>query len=311
MKLVSVIIPCYKDSKTLCRAINSVIAQSHKPIEIIVINDCSPETKIIEKYLKKYPRIKYLYNKRNLGLAASRNKGIQLAKGEIVAFLDADDEYHRDKIRIQLEYIKENTAVTCEVLNILPSGQSYSKAGPDRLIIKPREIMFSNKLNGAGLLCKKKLILSIGGFNPNLKSCEDYDLWLRLLSSGIKVNVISQPLYLYYFNSEGLSKNIIDISMWELRVIQQYASSMDLKWQNNFDYILAIFIWLIRHLHRSEEARNMELKEETLKNGILLKNFPILKSLFYVVGYLRICLFFILFKKHVLPNSLFKKLNEA
>jgi glycosyltransferase involved in cell wall biosynthesis len=54
MKLVSVIIPCYKDSKTLCRAINSVVAQSHKPIEIIVINDCSPETKIIEKYLNKF-----------------------------------------------------------------------------------------------------------------------------------------------------------------------------------------------------------------------------------------------------------------
>ena len=111
MKLVSVIIPCYKDSKTLCRAINSVVAQSYKLIEIIVINDCSPETEIIEKYLRNYPRIKYFYNKKNLGLAASRNKGIQLAKGEIVAFLDADDEYHPDKIKIQLEYLEENTVV--------------------------------------------------------------------------------------------------------------------------------------------------------------------------------------------------------
>jgi|LakMenEpi03Aug12_release.lakeMendotaPanAssembly.Ray.scaffolds.fasta_scaffold304744_2 glycosyltransferase involved in cell wall biosynthesis len=311
MKLVSVIIPCYKDSKTLCRAINSVIAQSYKPIEIIVINDCSPETKIIEKHLKKYPRIKYFCNKENLGLAASRNKGIQIAKGEIVAFLDADDEYHPDKIKIQLEYLKENTAVTCEVLNILPSGKSYSKLGPDRSIIKPREIMFSNKLNGAGLLCKKKMILGIGGFNPNLKSCEDYDLWLRLLSSGANVNVVSKPLYLYYFNSEGLSKNIIDISKWELRVVQQHASSMDLKWQNNFDYILAIFIWLIRHLFRSEEAGNLELRNETLKNGILLSTFPILKSLFYIIGYLRICFFFAMFKKYVLSNLPFKKLYET
>ncbi len=311
MKLVSVIIPCYKDSKTLPRAINSVVAQSYKPIEIIVINDCSPETKIIEKYLKKYPRIKYFFNKKNLGLAASRNKGIQLAKGEILAFLDADDEYHPDKIRIQLEYLKENTAVTCEVLNILPSGQSYYKAGPDRSIIKPREIIFSNKLNGAGLLCKKKLILSIGGFNPNLKSCEDFDLWLRLLSSGIKVKVISKPLYLYHFNPEGLSKNIRDISKWELRVIHQHVSGMDYNWQNNFDYILVIFIWLMKHLLRSEEAGNHELRKETLKNGILLNKFPILRSLFYIIGYLRICFLLILFKKYVLSNSLFKKLNEA
>jgi glycosyltransferase involved in cell wall biosynthesis len=303
MKLVSVIIPCYKDSKTLCRAINSVVAQSHKPIEIIVINDCSPETKIIEKYLKKYPRIKYFYNKKNLGLAASRNKGIQLAKGEIVAFLDADDEYHPDKIKIQLEYLKENTAVTCGVLNISLSGKRYYKLGHHPLIIKPREIIFSNKLNGAGLLCKKKMILSVGGFNPNLKSCEDFDLWLRLLSSGIKIAVVPEPLYSYYFNPEGLSKNIRDVSMWELTVIQLHVSRMDLRWQNNFDYVFIIFIWLIRHLYRSEERLNMKLRQETLKNGILLKNFPILKSLFYVIGYLRICLFFTFFRKYFLSNE--------
>ena len=311
MKLVSVIIPCYKDSKTLCRAINSVIAQSYKPIEIIVINDCSPETKIIDKYIKKYPRIKYFCNKENLGLAVSRNKGIQLAKGDIVAFLDADDEYHPDKIKIQLEYLEKNTAITCEVLNILPSGESYSKLGPDRSIIKPREIIFSNKLNGAGLLCLKKLILSVGGYNPNLKSCEDFDLWLRLLSSGIKVKVVSKPLYLYHFNPEGLSKNIRNISKWELRVIQQHASSMDLNWQNNFDYTLAIFIWLMKHLLRSEEAGNHELRKETLKSGVLLNKFSILRSLFYIIGYLRICFFFVLLKKYFLSNSLFKKLNEA
>ena len=311
MKLVSVIIPCYKDSKTLCRAINSVVAQSYKLIEIIVINDCSPETEIIEKYLQNYPRIKYFYNKKNLGLAASRNKGIQLAKGEIVAFLDADDEYHPDKIKIQLEYLEENTVVTCEVLNILPNGKSYSKLRSDRLIIQPREIMFSNKLNGAGLLCQKKLIISMGGYNPSLKSCEDYDLWLRFLSIGIKVNVISKPLYLYHYNSEGLSKNIRNISRWELRVIQQYTSNMDLKWKNNFNYILVMFVWLIRHLIRSEDTANLKLREDTLKNGILLNKSPILKGLFYTIGYLRICAFFTFFKKYIYSNLPFKKLNEA
>ncbi len=311
MKLVSVIIPCYKDSKTLCRAINSVVAQSYKPIEIIVINDCSPETEIIEKYLQNYPRIKYFYSKKNLGLAASRNKGIQLAKGEIVAFLDADDEYHPDKIKIQLEYLEENTVVTCEVLNILPNGKSYSKSRSDRLIVQPREIMFSNKLNGAGLLCQKKLILSMGGYNPNLKSCEDYDLWFRLLLSGIRVNVISKPLYLYHFNSEGLSKNIRNISRWELRVIQQYTSNKDLKWENNFNYILVMFVWLIRHLIRSEDTANIQLREDTLKNGILLNKSPILKSLFYTIAYLRICAFFAFLKKYIYSNLPFKKLNEG
>ena len=272
MKLVSVIIPCYKDSNTLCRAINSVVAQSYKPIEIIVINDCSPETEIIEEYIKKYPRIKYFYNKINLGLAASRNKGIHLAKGEIVAFLDADDEYHPDKIKIQLEYLKENTVVTCHVLNILPNGQRYSKSGPDRSIIKPLEIIFSNKLNGAGLLCQKELILRVGGYNPSLKSCEDYDLWLRLLSCGIRVNVISMPLYIYYFNPTGLSKNIRDISKWEFKVLRKYFKRHRKNNSPSSGELFILSSWIFKHLVRYELTRDPKLKELIIKNCKLLNN---------------------------------------
>ena len=83
MKLVSVIIPCYKDSQTLVRAIESVLKQTYQKIEIIVVNDCSPETELIERCLSAYPQVRYLCNSVNVGLAATRNNGLAMANGEI------------------------------------------------------------------------------------------------------------------------------------------------------------------------------------------------------------------------------------
>ena len=100
---VSVIIPCYNDALTLARAIDSVINQTYSNIEMVVVNDCSPQTALIEKCLSEYPQVRYLRNSENVGLAATRNNGLAIAKGELVAFLDADDEYLPDKIKLQVE----------------------------------------------------------------------------------------------------------------------------------------------------------------------------------------------------------------
>jgi len=91
---VCVIIPCYKDSSTLDRAIRSVYAQTRKVNEIIVVNDFSPETQEIEEILIRHPEIKYIKNIKNYGLAKTRNIGVKNSKSEIITFLDADDEIH-------------------------------------------------------------------------------------------------------------------------------------------------------------------------------------------------------------------------
>ena len=101
MQLVSVIITCYKDGATLERAIISVINQKYKAVEIIVVNDFSPETDLIDSIIENYKEIVYIRNDINKGLAASRNIGIEVASGEYIAFLDADDSWHIKKIEIQ------------------------------------------------------------------------------------------------------------------------------------------------------------------------------------------------------------------
>ena len=286
-KCVSVIIPCYKDSTTLGRAIGSVIGQSYSPIEIIVVNDCSPETELIEACLTRYPDVRYLRNSINVGLAKARNNGIAMANGEIIALLDADDEYHQDKIALQIEALEDNTVVTCGLVNIYPDGHQERSIKSPRLISRASELLYRNNLNGAGLLAPKDLILKYGGYDATMRSCEDFDLWLRLLSSGIKVKDIGLPLYLYYFNPAGLSKNIISISKWELQAIQLHATRMGAEWRSSWSYASVILVWLLRHLWRSELARNETLRLNTIENNHLLDDFPLVRAFCRTIGHYR------------------------
>ena len=287
---VSVVIPCYKDATTLARAIDSVINQTYPNIEIVVVNDCSPQTDLIEMCLREYPQVCYLRNSQNVGLAATRNNGLAMAKGELVAFLDADDEYLPDKIKLQVEALDENTVVTCGLINIYASGRRISKLRAARIFNNPSSLVYRNTLNGAGLLGPKHLLLKHGGFDTTLRSCEDYDLWLRLLSVGVTVKDIGQPLYLYYFNPLGLSKNANEISHWELETIKRHAVRMGYVWQGSYYYASAILFRLCCHLFRSELVKNETLRLQTIANIVLLDRFLFVQTFCRLIAYSRLML---------------------
>jgi glycosyltransferase involved in cell wall biosynthesis len=305
MKLVSVVIPCYNDAATLARAIDSVIKQTYVNIEIIVVNDCSPQTDLIEKCLSHYPQVCYLRNAVNIGLAATRNNGLNIASGEIVAFLDADDEYLPDKIKLQVEALDANTIITCGIVNVYPDGRHANNAGAPRMINNPNLLVYRNTLNGAGLLGPKYLLLQHGGYDVTLRSCEDYDLWLRLLSAGVTVKDIGQPLYLYYFNPLGLSKNVNEISQWELEVIKRHAARMGSVWQGSHHYASAVFLRLCIHLFRAELAKSKVLLSQTITNIAMLDKFPFIQAFSRLIAHAR--LMFILAMLFRFKNKLFAK----
>ena len=288
MNLVSVIIPCYKDSLTLAKAIESIINQTYANIEIIVVNDCSPETLAIEAISRNYPNVNYFRNKINIGLAATRNKGIEIAKGNIVAFLDADDEYLPDKIKLQVDALDENTVITCGLVNIYPNERRVNSARSSRIFNSPNSLIYRNTLNGAGLLAPKHLLLQYGGYDVTLRSCEDYDLWLRILSAGVTVKDIGQPLYLYYFNPLGLSKNISEISRWELEVIKRHAARMGLDWRKSYHFASAALFRLCIHLFRGELAKNKVLLSQTITNIAMLDEFPFTQAFCRLIAHLRL-----------------------
>ncbi len=299
MYQISVIIPCFSDSATLKRSLDSILSQTCTVNEIIVVNDASPETIEIEKILFNYPTVVYIKNNNNKGLAASRNIGVNAAAGNIISCLDADDDHHPQKIEAQIALFSPNIAISCQV------AQIGNEVGVNRIKIYPSNWKFSihkksaplikrNTLTGASLLMEKKLFLSIGGYDESLRSCEDFDLWLRLLDAGIPVLSIKLPLYLYRINESGLSRNYLNISKWEIEVLRKY---LDGKKSSKIYAKYIYFIWLIKHLVRYEECKNPILLENTIKNIELINESAVFKFTFILILKLRMACLFQLIKK--------------
>ena len=110
MDLVSIIMPYFKKKKYINQAIDSVIKQTYKNFELIIIYDDEnkEDLNFLKKIIKKDKRIKLYINKKNLGVGRSRNKGIKLSKGSLIAFLDSDDLWTRNKLKRQIFFMKKN-----------------------------------------------------------------------------------------------------------------------------------------------------------------------------------------------------------
>lgn len=210
---VSVIIPCYKDSATLGRALDSVYAQTYCVDEIIVVNDASPETAAIKLVLQSYPLVLYLENPVNIGLAATRNVGVRKASSDIITFLDADDALHTQKIELQLQLYKEGRVVACTTERVSDDSEwfervSYNNSVPYRKISMSIKSLIRNNITGASMMISRELFNSMGGYDESLLSCEDFDFWLRLLNHGVEIFDVKLPLYFYVINPKGLSSNL-------------------------------------------------------------------------------------------------------
>lgn len=299
---ISVIVPCFKDSATLKRSLDSIFSQTYTVNEIIVVNDASPETLEIEAILSTYPTVLYIKNNNNKGLAASRNIGVNAATGDIISFLDADDELHPQKIEAQIALFNATEAISCQVARI------GNEVGINKIKLYPTDWRFSihrksahlikkNVLTGASILMEKNLFLSIGGYDESLRSCEDFDLWLRLLDAGIPVLNIKLPLYLYRVNESGLSRNYLNISKWEILVLRKYFEGKEpSKLFDQYKYFI-YFIWLIKHLVRYEECKNPVFLENIKKNIELINESTVFKFTFILILKLRMACLLQLIKK--------------
>jgi len=270
--LVSIVIPCYRNSETLSSVLKSLYEQTYSNIEIIVVNDASPETAEIERVLASHLGAVYIKNTINVGLAATRNVGITNSKGEYVAFLDADDEWHPRKLELQMKHIAANVVIACDVEEFLtfpPQLRVFSEAQESDIEVVRSSFKFSfyNYLTGASVLAPKAILLKVGGYDESLRSCEDYDLWLRLLEARVMLVHLRLPLYYYRFNTSGLSKNINAISFWELEVVKRHLQRNSKRLQFMLLKYPIWMVWLFRHLVRASTADNDELRQQTLQNA--------------------------------------------
>ncbi|MBR5488500.1 MAG: glycosyltransferase family 2 protein [Firmicutes bacterium] len=205
--LVSVIIPAYKCDKLISKALDSALSQDVS-MEILVINDCSPDNlDLVMAGYRKYPQIQYLKNPKNLGVAETRNKGVRLARGEYIAFLDADDYWEADKLKKQLQLIQEKNAVICSTARELmnPDGTLTGYVIPVQTEFSFEDLRMQNQINCSSVLIKREVALEFPMHHDD--SHEDYLMWLEVLEKYGKGYAINEPLLKYRITDTGKSGN--------------------------------------------------------------------------------------------------------
>ena len=222
---VSVIIPCYRCISTIHRAIESVIDQTQKPKEVILIDDASgDETLVVLRELQQqYPDwIKVIALAENQGAASARNAGWALASQPYIAFLDADDAWHTKKIEIQFTYMSEHPEVILtghrhRILNQdnhLPDWLIPSST--DAVPINKWNLLLSNQFITPSIMLRRDIAPR---FSERQRYMEDHLLWLEILCDralGVKLPEELAAIYKSSFGVTGLSANIFAMERCEL-----------------------------------------------------------------------------------------------
>lgn len=188
--LVSVIIPTYNREYSLTRSIESVLSQTYKKWELIIIDDCSTDNtvNIVEKFRAKDKRINFFKLEKNSGACVARNLGIKKAKGEFIAFLDSDDEYLPEKLKKQVEFFGNSKDPNLGVLSCgrvdYRDGVEYRKTLPEKKNDYYTSLLSKERRIGAGtpFLMVKASILKENKifFDPEMPAMQDWDFLIRI-----------------------------------------------------------------------------------------------------------------------------------
>ena len=211
MSKVTVIIPYYKKKKYIKSTLRSALNQTYKNIEVILIfnEGNSDNLEFIKQTVKIDKRIRLIINRRNLGAGLSRNVGIKKSKGRYIAFLDSDDLWNKNKILLQLNYmITNNYRITHTSYNIIDGNGTKIGKRKARNFFKLKDLIPSCDIGLSTVMIKKELLGNQLLF-PDLKTKEDFVLWLKLLINGNKIFAIKKSLSKWRETDNALSKSII------------------------------------------------------------------------------------------------------
>ncbi len=222
--LVSVIMPTYNHAKFIGEAIDSVLNQTYRNLELIIIDNFSEDNteRIVTSY--KDDRIKYLKFRNNGVIAASRNYGIKHSHGEYIAFLDSDDMWVKCKLERQLSHFQSSEIVGVASDAILITNtpyyrkKNYGRSKLGYIDYQYIDILNGNPIMTSSCIIKRKIIENVGFFDENRDFCfiEDWELWLRMARFG-SFRVLKEQLIFYLvsrkrgYQSSIISKNCLKI----------------------------------------------------------------------------------------------------
>ena len=232
MSLVSIIMPYYKKEFFIRKSIQSILNQTYKNFEIILIND--------EQTVKSYnflneianldSRIKLFSNEKNLGVGLSRNMGIEKSTGEFIAFCDCDDLWKPSKLEIQLKYMKKyNSNFSFTAYEIIDENEKIIGSRKAENTINFDHLINSCDIGLSTVLMKKNFFNEKKYKFPSLTTKEDYVLWLKLAKNGVKMIGINQNLSSWRKSKNSLSSSIIQKLLDGYKVYRVYLEYGRLK----------------------------------------------------------------------------------
>ena len=239
MDLVSVIIPYYKKKNFIIDSINSVVSQSYKEIEIIILYDDEnfEDLKLLEKIKSKDERIKLIINKKKMGAGISRNIGISYSTGKYVAFLDADDTWHADKLKKQINFMVENNYfVSHTSYQIVDQKKNIIGDRVDRNFTDFKDLLKSCDIGTSTVILKKEIFTDEIKF-PSIKTKEDFVLWLRILKKNIKIYGLNENLMMWTKSKSSLSSSTIQKLIDGFKVYNRY---MKFNFVKSFYYLICL-----------------------------------------------------------------------
>ena len=268
---VSVIIPTYNRGWILKEAIDSVLAQDYKDLELIVVDDGSTDNTF--EILASYGNdIKVLFQE-NKGVSAARNRGITEASGQLIAFLDSDDLWLPRKLSTQVGFFNQMPdALICQTEEIWV--RNGIRVNPKKRHKKPSGMIFEPSLelclvSPSAVMTRRSLFDRVGEFDVTLSACEDYDLWLRI-SCRFPVHLIDTPLIIKRGGHDDQLSSMKGLDKFRIKAIVKIIKSNRLS---DNQYSAAVKALKEKCKIYSDGCRKRRREEEALYYAKLADNY--------------------------------------
>lgn len=268
MAEVSTIIPAYNCEDYIKETVESVLAQTYKDIEIIVVDDGSTDR--TGEILKDFgSKVEYIRQSKNTGPSAARNKGIERARGKYIAFLDHDDVWTPNKIEEQIKLLESNKDLALAYSNCYNVNQSDLAIGTLFDIARPHRgfvfenLLLDNFIPTSSVVVRKEILNEVGGFNERFLISQDFDLYLRI-AQRYEIDFVNFPLLKHRVYSGSTSnrkrKTLLDEAIYITKFYRDKVALNNPRLAQKVDrriakYMFYIAIWSLEHANRREALK--------------------------------------------------------
>jgi glycosyltransferase involved in cell wall biosynthesis len=235
--IISVVIPAYRCSQYIAQAVQSVLAQTFPACEVIVVNDGSPDTPLLEAALAPYKETIRYIKQDTRGPSGARNSGIEQARGNYIAFLDGDDYWCSDHLARQVAVLREDPTldlVYCDSILVKderPFARAFDIEPQCAKVTFESLLVEDSAISTSSTVVSRSAIMAVGMFDENFTRCEDFDTWLRMSFAGARVAFHSDARVYHRISDTGLSADRWSMKKDRIRVYQKVAATLPISAQ--------------------------------------------------------------------------------